>query len=136
MRWHCGAAHRWKGAAGGNLFRVDLRRQMKCDVPTPRETLHPQHYITLHYITLHYITLYYIIMFIKRVYANSEIFYSYIYGAVVEVTVDTAPDIVYAAMKYMLPALVRHCGVCLSEGLNVNNVIQVLETSFIIDDTE
>src|SRR6218665_1830909 len=31
MRWHCGAAHRWKGAAGGNLFRVDLRRQMKCD---------------------------------------------------------------------------------------------------------
>ena len=75
-------------------------------------------------------------MFIKRVYANSEIFYSYIYGAVVEVTVDTAPDIVYAAMKYMLPALVRHCGVCLSEGLNVNNVIQVLETSFIIDDTE
>src|SRR6218665_9772 len=34
MRWHCGAAHRWKGAAGGNLFRVDLRRQMKCDVPT------------------------------------------------------------------------------------------------------
>src|SRR6218665_1672076 len=42
MRWHCGAAHRWKGAAGGNLFRVDLRRQMKCGVPTPRETLHPQ----------------------------------------------------------------------------------------------
>src|SRR6218665_3651504 len=32
MRWHCGAAHRWKGAAGGNLSRVDLRRQMKCDV--------------------------------------------------------------------------------------------------------
>src|SRR6218665_1840763 len=43
MRWHCGAAHRWKSAAGGNLFRVDLRRQMKCDFPTPRETLHPQH---------------------------------------------------------------------------------------------
>src|SRR6218665_285678 len=43
MRWHCGAAHRWKGAAGGNFFRVDIRRQMKCDVPTPRETLHPQH---------------------------------------------------------------------------------------------
>src|SRR6218665_1380035 len=43
MRWHCGAAHRWKGAAGENLFRVDLWRQMKCDVPTPRETLHPQH---------------------------------------------------------------------------------------------
>src|SRR6218665_1233565 len=43
MRWHCGAAHRWKSAAGGNLFRVDLRRQRKCDVPTPRETLHPQH---------------------------------------------------------------------------------------------
>src|SRR6218665_2896327 len=36
-------AHRWKGAAGGNLFRIDLRRQMKCNVPTPRETLHPQH---------------------------------------------------------------------------------------------
>src|SRR6218665_68623 len=36
-------AHRWKGAAGGNFFRVDIRRQMKCDVPTPRETLHPQH---------------------------------------------------------------------------------------------
>src|SRR6218665_2796763 len=43
MRWHCGTAHRWKGAAGGNFFRVDLRRQMKCDVPLPRETLHPQH---------------------------------------------------------------------------------------------
>src|SRR6218665_106410 len=43
MRWHCGAKHRWKGAAGGNLFRIDLRRQMKCNVPTPRETLHPQH---------------------------------------------------------------------------------------------
>src|SRR6218665_1284107 len=43
MRWHCGAAHRWKGAAGGNFFRVDIRRQMKCDVPTPTETLHPQH---------------------------------------------------------------------------------------------
>src|SRR6218665_158185 len=27
----------------GNLFRVDLRRQMKCNVPTPRETLHPRH---------------------------------------------------------------------------------------------
>src|SRR6218665_2122720 len=38
MRWHCGAAHRWKGAAGGNLFRVDLRRQRKCDVPALRET--------------------------------------------------------------------------------------------------
>src|SRR6218665_3842919 len=37
MRWHCGAAHRWKGAAGGNFFCVDIRRQMKCDVPTPRE---------------------------------------------------------------------------------------------------
>src|SRR6218665_1265602 len=43
MRWHCGAAHRWKGAAGGNFFRVDIRRQIKGDVPTPRETLHPQH---------------------------------------------------------------------------------------------
>src|SRR6218665_2069127 len=43
MRWHCGAEHRWKGAAGGNFFRIDIRRQMKCDVPTPRETLHPQH---------------------------------------------------------------------------------------------
>src|SRR6218665_2203978 len=32
-----------KSAAGGNFFRVDIRRQMKCDVPTPRETLHPQH---------------------------------------------------------------------------------------------
>src|SRR6218665_3397074 len=44
MRWHCGAAHRWKSAAGGNLFHVDLQRQMKCDVLTPRETLHPQHF--------------------------------------------------------------------------------------------
>src|SRR6218665_1632637 len=43
MRWHCGAAHRWKGAAVGNFFCVDLRRQMKCNVPTLRETLHPQH---------------------------------------------------------------------------------------------
>src|SRR6218665_2462307 len=38
MRWHCGTAHRWKGTAGENLFRIDLRRQMKCNVPTPRET--------------------------------------------------------------------------------------------------
>src|SRR6218665_61933 len=31
MRWHCGAAHIWKGAAGGNLFRVYLRRhEMQC----------------------------------------------------------------------------------------------------------
>src|SRR6218665_301889 len=36
----------------------------------------------------------------------------------------------------MLPKLVRKCGVCLSEGLNVSNVIQVLDTSFIIEDTE
>src|SRR6218665_2300004 len=43
MRWHCGAAHRWKGAAEGNYFRVDIRRQMKCNVPTQRKTLHPQH---------------------------------------------------------------------------------------------
>jgi len=43
MRWHCSAAHRWKGAAGGNFFRIDIRREMKCDVPTPRETLHSQH---------------------------------------------------------------------------------------------
>src|SRR6218665_34586 len=43
MRWHFGAAHKWKAAAGGNFFRVDIRRQMKCDVPTSRETLHPQH---------------------------------------------------------------------------------------------
>src|SRR6218665_339844 len=43
MRWHCGAAHRWKGAARGNFFHVDIWRQMKCDIPTPRETLHPQH---------------------------------------------------------------------------------------------
>src|SRR6218665_1540564 len=54
MRWHCGAhesevvgtslftGKHWKGAAGGNFFRVDIWRQMKCDVPTPRETLHPQ----------------------------------------------------------------------------------------------
>src|SRR6218665_3254826 len=43
MRWHCCAAQRWKGAAGGNFFRVDIWTQMKCDVPTSRETLHPQH---------------------------------------------------------------------------------------------
>src|SRR6218665_3913889 len=43
MRWNCGAAHRWRGAAGGRLFCVDLRGQMKCEFPTPRETLHPQH---------------------------------------------------------------------------------------------
>ena len=27
----------------GNWFRIDLQRQMKCDVPTRIETLHPQH---------------------------------------------------------------------------------------------
>src|SRR6218665_1414800 len=27
MQWHCRAAHRWKGAAGGNFFRVYLRRR-------------------------------------------------------------------------------------------------------------
>src|SRR6218665_1105158 len=26
MRWRCSAAHRWKGVAKGNLFRVGLRR--------------------------------------------------------------------------------------------------------------
>src|SRR6218665_2608808 len=41
MRWHCGAAHRWKGAAGGNFFRVDIRRQMKCDVPSPERNSAP-----------------------------------------------------------------------------------------------
>ena len=35
--------HTWQGVAKGNRFRVGLRRQMKCAVPTPRETLHPQH---------------------------------------------------------------------------------------------
>src|SRR6218665_1122218 len=43
MRWRCGAAHRWKGVAKGNWFRVGLRRQMKCDVPTQRGTVYPQH---------------------------------------------------------------------------------------------
>src|SRR6218665_3255442 len=43
MGWRCGAAHRWKGIAKGNWFRVGLRRQMKCDAPTPREIVHPQH---------------------------------------------------------------------------------------------
>src|SRR6218665_642384 len=31
MRWRCGAAvaaHRWKGVAKGNWFRISLRRQM------------------------------------------------------------------------------------------------------------
>ena len=36
----------------------------------------------------------------------------------------------------MLPKLVTECGKCLSEGLNVHNVIQVLETSIIIEDLE
>ena len=61
---------------------------------------------------------------------------SYIYSEVVSVSVDTAPSLVYAAKKYMLSKLVRECGVCLSDGLNVRNVIQVLETSFIIEDKE
>ena len=61
---------------------------------------------------------------------------SYIYSDVVSVDVDTAPSLVYAARKYMLPALVRKCGDCLSEGLTVKNVIRVLETSFIIEDTD
>src|SRR6218665_369187 len=61
---------------------------------------------------------------------------SYIYGEVVSVTVETAPSLVYAARKYMLPALVRECGEYLAEDLKVNNVIQVLETSFIIEDAE
>src|SRR6218665_129173 len=43
MRWRCDAAHRWKVVAKGNWFSVGLRRQMKCDVPTPTETVHPQH---------------------------------------------------------------------------------------------
>src|SRR6218665_1728398 len=34
----------WKGAAGGNLFRVDLRRQMKCDVPTPKRNSAPSEF--------------------------------------------------------------------------------------------
>src|SRR6218665_1563593 len=62
--------------------------------------------------------------------------YSYVYGEVISVTVETAPSLVYAARKYMLPALVRECGVCLSKVLKVNNVVQILETSFIIEDTD
>src|SRR6218665_939835 len=61
---------------------------------------------------------------------------SYIYSEVVSVSVETAPSLVYAARKYMLPKLVRACCLHLSENLNVNNVIEVLEASVIIDDTE
>ena len=32
-----------KGVARENWFRVDPRRQLKCDVLTARKTLHPQH---------------------------------------------------------------------------------------------
>ena len=42
----------------------------------------------------------------------------------------------YAANKYMLPKLVRECGKCLSEGLNVSNVIHVLEQSSLFSDNE
>src|SRR6218665_4039145 len=33
-----GIAHRWKGIAGGNLFCVDLWRQMKCDPNSERNS--------------------------------------------------------------------------------------------------
>src|SRR6218665_1783979 len=47
---------------------------------------------------------------------------------------ETAAPLMYAANKYMLPKLVREWEKCLSEGLNVSNVIQVLEqTSLFID---
>jgi len=42
----------------------------------------------------------------------------------------------YAAKKYMLPKLVRECGKCLSDGLNVDNVIHVLEHSLHLDDQQ
>src|SRR6218665_1604735 len=59
---------------------------------------------------------------------------SYIYCEVVSITVETAASLMYAANKYMLPKLVRECGKCLSEGLTVNNVIQVLEQSSLFNE--
>src|SRR6218665_3024401 len=49
---------------------------------------------------------------------------------------ETAASLMYAANKYMLPKLVRECGKCLSEGLNVDNVIHVLEQSSLFGDDE
>jgi len=49
---------------------------------------------------------------------------------------ETASSLMYAANKYMLPKLVRECGRCLSDGLNVDNVIEVLEQSLLFNDKE
>src|SRR6218665_1158043 len=49
---------------------------------------------------------------------------------------ETAASLMYASNKYMLLKLVRECGKCLSEGLNVDNVIHVLEQSSLFGDNE
>ena len=59
---------------------------------------------------------------------------SYIYCEIVSINVETAASLMYAANKYMLPKLVRECGKCLSEGLSVNNVIQVLKQSSLFNE--
>jgi len=58
------------------------------------------------------------------------------YSETVSVEMETAASLMYAANKYMLQKLVKECGKCLSEGLNVDNVIQVLEQTSLFDDNE
>jgi len=49
---------------------------------------------------------------------------------------ETASSLMYAANKYMLPKLVRECGNCLSEGLTVDNVIDILDQTSLFSDNE
>lgn len=41
-----------------------------------------------------------------------------------------------AANKYLLPKLVRECGTCVLDGRNENNVIRILEQSFLLGDKD
>src|SRR6218665_2955775 len=60
----------------------------------------------------------------------------YIYCETVSLCPESAVHLMYAARKYLLPKLVRECCKCLSDSLNVNNVIFILEHSLHLDDQQ
>ena len=63
-------------------------------------------------------------------------FCSYIYCETISVNTETAAALMYAASKCLLPMLVKACGKCLSNGLNINNFIHALDQSLLYNDTE
>ena len=49
---------------------------------------------------------------------------------------ESAVSLMCAADKYMMPKLVRECGKCILEGLDVNNVIRILEQGLLFGDKD